>query len=95
MSLPNNLKVKVYCRSRDYTICISQPLTTRSQFIYGYRTKHRQILKTVGMPHRKLHTSRLLGVQKHHSDAVILFVSSHNKRAMNNTASVALFGHIA
>ena len=47
----------MYCRSRDYIICalvISQPLITRSQFIYGYRTKHRQI---VGMPHRKLHTS--------------------------------------
>ena len=36
-----------------------------------------------------------VGVQKHHSDAVILFVSSHNKRAMNNAASVAFFGHIA
>ena len=39
-----------------------------------------------------------LGVQKHHSDAAILFFSSHNKRfclAMNNAASVALFGHIA
>ena len=39
-----------------------------------------------------------LGVQKHHSDAAILFFSSHNKRfcfAMNNAASVALFGQIS
>ena len=38
------------------------------------------------------------GVQKHHSDADIIFFPSHNKRfcfAMNNAASVALFGHIA
>ena len=62
----------------------AQPIYIR---ILAENTKHRQILKTVGMPHRKLH----------HSDAAILFFSPHNKRfcfAMNNAATVALFGHI-
>ena len=70
-------------------------LGTRLSFRLAENTKHRQILKTVGMPHRKLHTMRCTETPFRCSHT---FFSSHNKRfcfAMNNAASVALLGHIA
>ena len=85
------------------TLFIWQSLITRSQFIYGNlrmktpsidKFSRRFMISMVCCIVNYIH----LGVQKLHSDAAILFFSSHNKRfcfAMNNAASVALFGHIA
>ena len=71
-----------------------------SQFINGYRKEEGNFMMKT--PSTDKFSRRLvccmvnykyLGVQKHHSDAAILF-SSHCF-AMNNAASVALFGHLS